>query len=169
MIQLIIMLAKIFVFGIGYFLIIGFLTVILANLGRLFTFQKYVALAYSILMSIIYIFLYSFWGAYLKSLTDVYSEMYRKWILIILCLISIFPWLRFISHQVQEERAKMNSEVGLFLNTAENDTYSQSITVIALSMNYFILISYLVFLFTTNLNNALYFNLPDIFSRFFIK
>lgn len=169
MIQLLLLLAKIVFFGIAYFLIIGILTVLFANLGRLFTFQKYVALIYSIITSLVYIYLYSFWGAYLKSITDVYSEIYhRKWMLIILCVLSIFPWLKFISKQLQEEKAKMEPSSGFFSYNSAHEVYAQSITVIALSMNVFILISYLVFLFTTNFHNIIFFNLPDLLSRLFI-
>lgn len=171
MITLILLLAKVFIFGIPCFLLIGFVNVILTNLSKLFSIQKCLALFYSIIVTIVFIYIYSFWGAYLNSIVEIYSEIYdEKWLLIILCFLSIFPWLKFVNKQLKEERMKMNkmTSYSFFPNTSNHEDYMQSITVIAFSMSIFLPVSFIVFLFTDTLHNTLFFSLPHYFSGLLI-
>jgi hypothetical protein len=164
MLQVILLLAKLFFFGVLFFLFLMLINLVFAELGKLFTFQKHVALAYSIIISIIYAYLYSFWGAYLKSITDIYIKInYPKWLLILICICSALPWMKYGGQQSLEEKAKINP------NESKEENFAQSITVIALAVNYFIIISYIIFLFTSNLHNILFFNLPDYLAKLFVK
>lgn len=171
MITFLLLLAKVFIFGIPYFLLVGFANVILTNLSRLFSIQKILALFYSIIVTLVFIYIYSFWSAYLKSIVVIYSEIYdKKWLLIILCFLSIFPWLKFINKQLQKERMKMNkiTSYTFFPTTSNHEAYMQSITVIAFSMCIFLPISFIVFLFTDTLYNTLFFSLPQYLSVLFL-
>ena len=160
MITLSVLLAKVFLFGIFYFLLTGLVNVILANLSRLFLILRGFILIYSIIVTLIYVYIYSFWGAYLKSIVVTYSEIYdKKWLLIVLCFISIYPWLKFTNPQLKEARREMEAMTGFsFLlnpshqeSTSNQEAYMQSITVIALSMIIILPISFVVFLFTNTL------------------
>jgi hypothetical protein len=170
MMTFLILLAKLFVFGLLLFLLIGIINMALAISGRLFSGSRYLSLFYSIVVSIIFVYLYAFWGAYLKSTVTTYSSIYsKKWLLVILCYISIFPWMKFIGKQLKEEKAKMNTAVSQFYNSnANKEAYVQSITVIALSMNIILPISYTMFLFTDKLHDTLFYSWPTFLSKLFL-
>ena len=165
------LIAKVFLFGIPYFLLTGLANVIFVNLGRLFSGQKFLALFYSILVTLVYVYIYSFWAAYLKSIIVTYSDIYdKKWLLIIICFISILPWMKFINKQLQEEKEKMNSmaTASVLTFTSGQEAYLQSITVIALSMVFILPISFIVFLFTDTIHETLFFEAPKYLSKLFL-
>lgn len=171
MITFLVLIAKIFLFALPFILILGLVNMIIGNLGRLFSGKNYLQLFYSIIATLVYIYVYSFWAAYLKAIVVTYSEIYdKKWLLILLCFISMIIPIKYINMQLQEEKAKMDSAAFSSYLSFSSGTiaYILSINVIALSMVIVLPISFVVFLFTNTLHDILFFNIPDFFSRFFL-
>jgi hypothetical protein len=163
--------AKVFLFGIPYFFLVGFVHLIFGNLGRLFYKQNFLARFYSILVSVIYIYIYSFWGAYLKATIVTYSNIYNKWVLIIICFIAILSWMKPIKIQLKKETAKLNSIASssqLAFGMSQRE-YVQSLMVIAFSMITVLPVSFIIFLFTDTIHETLFFEVPQFLSRFFIE
>jgi len=108
MITFLILLAKVFLFGIPYMLLIGLVNVILGNLGRIFARHKILGFVYSLIFTVIFIYLYSFGGAFLKSIIVTYSQIYsRKWLLVVLCFISIYPYYKYTHAELYKEGYKL--------------------------------------------------------------
>lgn len=169
--KILILLVKIFVLSLPYFLLLGIANVILMNVGRLFSVQRYLALFYSILVTIVFIYLYSLWGAYFSSLVSVYSEINGyKWFLMILCASSILTWLRFVNKQLKEENLQMNSMADpLTLESYSGQRiYMKSLTIVALSMVIALPVSFVVFLFTDTLQEAVFFGIPEYFAKLWL-
>jgi hypothetical protein len=165
---LLILIAKVLLFGLPYFLFIGLATAIFGNLGRLFSGQKVLQLFYSIIVTFVYIYLYSFWGAYLKSIVISYSEIYnKKWLLVLLCTLSIPIWIVHINKQLQEEKSKMNKLV-LMLGVSNKEVFLQSITVTAFNNVIYLPISFIIFQFTDTIHNTLFFEVPKYLSMLFL-
>lgn len=168
MFKLLIFLAKVFLAGIPFMLIIGVLSTIFVNIGRLFSGQKYIALLYSILFSIIFAYFYAFWGAYLKAVVVIYSEIYDwKWLIILLCFVSIVIWLKGINAQAQSSKTEMLGPQSALLKSGQ-EIYMESLSSISLAVSLVVLISFLIFLFTQNLHNKIFFGLPAILSSWFV-
>jgi hypothetical protein len=162
---ILILIAKVLLFGFLYFFLMGLAHVIFGTLGRLFSGQNLLQLFYSIVVTLVYIYIYSFWGAYLKSIIVTYSDIYKeKWLLIFLCSISILPWIKFTIKQLNEEQSKMNK---LALISGE-EAFLQSITVVSFSMVIALPISFIIFLFTDTLHNTLFFEVPKYLSKLFL-
>lgn len=171
MITFLLLIAKIFLFGIPYFLLIGLANVIFVTLGRLFYRHRIIALLYSIVITLVYAYIYSFWAAYLKAIIVTYSEIYdKKWLFILLCFVSILPWVRVINRQLQEEKVKLNSMTiePYLTNSSGQKAYLQSITVIAFSMVIVLPISFIIFLFTDTIHDTIFFELPKYLSNLFL-
>lgn len=171
MIEFLILIAKVFLFGFPYIILIGVANVVFTNLARLFSRQKYLSLFYSIVVSIIYAYIFAFWGAYLKAIIVTYSSIYhQKWLIIILCFVSMHTWIIHINKQLQEEKSKMNEMAlsSFFLNNSGQEAYLHSITVIALSMGIVIPISFIIFLFTDTIYDSLFFEIPMYLSKLFL-
>jgi hypothetical protein len=171
MIAFLILMAKIFLFALPFIFLMGLVNIVIGNLGRLFSGSNYLQLFYSIIATLAYIYVYSFWAAYLKAIVVTYSEIYqKKWLLILLCFISIIPPIAFINKQLQEEKAKMNKAAisAHFSFSSGTEAYLLSINVIGLSVVIILPISFIVFLFTGSLHDTLFFELPKYLSNLFL-
>ena len=149
-------------------LVIGVLNVIIVNLGRLLSSRTILAFLYLVFASFVFVYAYSFWGAYLRAIVFTYSEIYQKdWLIIILCIVSLLMWAKYTVNQINEERNKLRIEKA----TSENpfiETFPQTLTVIALKISMITPISFIFFMFTDDLYNSLYKSLPEFLSGIFL-
>lgn len=166
MLTLIIFLLKVVLFGFVVYLLMGFTNTILANIGAKLVQVKFVGklgfLFYSVVVTIINIYLFSFWGAYYNGIVEVYSPMYIKWIIVVFCIMNILLWSVGITKWMNAEKKEMDRfrYIG-----DEKRAYGKSLFVAALSMCIFILISFVVFRFTENLGTKMYFGFSDTLAR----
>lgn len=167
MIITLILLIKIFLFGFPYMIILGLMNSITSLLGQIF--RKTVLIwIYIVISNLIFFYLYSFWGAYLNAIVETYSaSLTNKWLLILLCIVSILAWLTFINKELKKHMKK-NSLKNIELMKYDADYYSSSMNAQSLSMSIFIPISFFVFLITNNLHNILYFSLPKYLANVFV-
>lgn len=164
-----ILLVKVFIFSSVYFFMIGILNAVLSSLSSAFRSPNILSLFYSIVITVIYIYLYSLWGAFYVAIVETYSAIYlSKWWLVFLCIASSLLWIKIINKQLQEERMKMLITANSNNIEDRMKAHTQSSTVIAFSLSIFILLSFLIFLFTRTWQNKFFFNIPEYFARLFI-
>ena len=153
----ILLLAKIFVLPLIFILLIGIVNLILILLARPFILRMAkIPIFYSVLTTVVYIYLYVLWGAYMRALVLNYSTYLNKWIIIALSIASILIDIKYIIQQMVGEKDAM-SAMDPYDYTAQADIFSKSITVVCLSLSPFILLGFIIFFFTEGLYNSLFF------------
>ena len=161
------LLAKIFVFPLIFILVIGVINMLVVLVARPFINVPKFPLIYNIICTLFYVFIYSLWGAYMRSIVLHYSSKLNKWILIILCLLSIFTSMKYMMKEMENEKAKMNA-MDLYDSNAHKDIFSQSITVVCMSLSPFVFVSFFVFFFAEGLYQTSYFKLADSIAKLFL-
>ncbi len=159
-----VLLLKIFVLIAGYFLLMGILTSLLASMGGILKGKVFLAL-----LTGIYIYLYSFWGAYYTAIIDAYSGVYKSsWWILILCILSGSLWIKMINRELVKERQYMNVSASTLSIEGIAAANKLSIVVISLSLSFFILVSLGIFYFSSLNYDRIFFTLPSYFAKLFI-
>lgn len=168
MVTFLLFMLKVGIFGFVGYLLMGFFNTILASIGVLVLKTGWVGkiglLVYAIFVSIINIYLFSFWGAYYASIVDTYSVIYAKWVVVLFCILNILLWTVGIGKWMNAEKGEMNRFTSIGDDKA---AYGKSIYVAALSMCVFILISFITFLFAGGLALKMYYSIPEITAQLF--
>lgn len=160
----IVLLLKILALPLLFIFAIGLINLPFAAIARLFSATSKISLIYSILVSIIYAYLYALWGAYLRAVVLTYSSS-TKWLLVVLCILSITTSIKYINQEKEVQRAKMNE---MSFGFVDEEALSQAILVICLSLSPFILVSFVTFFFTEGLYETAFFRPALTVARLFL-
>lgn len=156
------MLIKIFACGIPIILAIALVTVIIGVVSRIIARNQMLRMLYSKIVTIIFVYCFSFFGAIYHAIIDFYSgTRIPSWLLWVLCIISANTYYQETKKQAIHETIKIQYPFlskELFMNG--RDAYMQEIVVTSLSMSMFIPISFVVFIFLGSFYNDMYFGLP---------
>lgn len=160
------LLAKIFVFPLGFLIVIGLMAILITLIARLFAITPTLILICQIICAVFYSYLYSLWGAYLRSVVLNYSPYLNKWTITFLCIVSIFIFVTYASSVVQSAKERMN-EMSLYGSNESKDILSQSTTIVCFSLSPFVFISFIAFSFMEGLYETCYFKYADVFAKSF--
>ena len=119
---------------------------------------------FSLLATLVFVYLYSFCGAYYISLVKVYSNIINKWIIYLECISVILIFMKYSQAEARNVGVEMNKS---FDNKEFEDAFLSSIAVVGLSLNWVLLLSFIFFAFFPNSRNFLFFNVPDLMANLF--
>jgi hypothetical protein len=176
----ILLLLKVFLIGQLLSLVIGVVNLIFISKFKILNGKAKRWLA-AVIVFCLNAYLYCFWGGYLASIISAYSEKYNRWLLIVICIVSIIPIVRIRRRQFAEQMTKWEdfiSETEPLLDLIEMNEetsrkhyriyYNQASELFLLCMVLVLPASFVVFLFSESIYKTLFFNYTDYLSRLFL-
>ncbi len=164
---------KVFLAIFPFILVLMLLSMILNGIAfALNRVNKLTVMIYFLMISVLYLYVYAFLGAYYHSVYTYYSMLFgKKWLIYIVCLIGIVFIYNQFSKELRLARHKLNQNhpLGSYTLKLGNNYSIEDIGLISTIYNlkgiWMIFVSFIVFTFYPQLANTLYGNLAHYFAK----
>lgn len=164
-----------FVIGILFYITLGLTAIVLAVSGKIFIkISSLLEMPYLVFSSVVYIYLYGWFGSYYNELTVVYNGKLKDWLIYSVCIISLALYFKFSKKSLQEERLEISSQYEG--STFERDEsghlnpqlFQNLIVVYGLRLYWVSIVAFVLFYFNPHLIQMFYGNVPIKVANWFM-